>query len=139
MDWENILALLLDSVAKAIITIGVPYVIALVAKKVHNDKVVKYIEAAGDLVCNVVAYVDQTYVDALKEDGLFNEDEQMQAFNNVKEHVLEMLNEATKKAIVEMFGDLDYWLNMAIEGAVRLNKSNFVLPPVDEEVVGNDY
>jgi len=139
MDWENILALLLDSVAKAIITIGIPYVIALIAKKVHNDKITKYVAAAGDLVCDVVAYVDQIYVDALKEDGLFGEDEQQKAFNDVKEHVLRLLNEATKKAIVELFGDLDYWLNMAIEGAVRLNKSNFVLPPVDEEVVRNDY
>lgn len=139
MDWENILALLLDSVAKAIITIGVPYVIALIAKKVHNDKITKYVAAAGDLVCDVVAYVDQTYVDALKEDDLFGEDEQQKAFNDVKEHVLKLLNEATKKAIVELFGDLDYWLNMAIEGAVRLNKTTAALPLIKDEVTANDY
>lgn len=138
MDWETVLAEVITILAKAIIVAAVPYLVKLAKDKVHNDKINKYIDKAGDIVIQCVDYVNQTYVDALKEEGKFDKAMQMFAFDKCKDNVLHLLNENAKQAVIEVFGDFDFWVESMIETAVRNSVNHISAVPIEEGVVIED-
>lgn len=138
MDWETVLAEVIAILAKAIIVACVPYIVKLAKEKIHNDRINKYIDRAGDIVNQCVDYVNQTYVDALKEKGKFDKAAQREAFEMCKDRVLYILNENAKQAVIEMFGDFNCWLESAIERSVRNSVNHMPAIPIKEGVVIED-
>lgn len=130
MNWNEIVAFVLSSVLKLAITFVIPYlaalVVGLIKKKIKSDKVEKYVSFAADVVSKCVAYVDQIYVDALKEDGMFDKEAQKKAFEMCWQRTVLMLNEEAKKAVIEVYGDFEEWLKNAIESSVRENKFSYI-------------
>lgn len=126
MSWNEIVAFVLSSVLKVVIAIIIPYVVKLIIAKINNDKAAKYIAYAGDVVSQCVAYVDQIYVDNLKEDGMFSPEAQKKAFDMCKQKILLMLNEEAKNAVIMAYGDFEEWLTNAIEHSVRENKFSYI-------------
>lgn len=139
MDWETVLAEVISTLARLLIAACIPYAMKLLKDKIHNDKVNKYIDKAQDVIIQCVDYVNQTYVDALKEEGKFDKDAQKIAFARSREYVLRMLDEKAKEAVIEIFGDLELWIDSMIESSVR-NSINHVLelPMIEEGVVMED-
>lgn len=135
MDWETVLAEVLKIVSRIIIVFVIPYLASLAKEKLHNDKVNKYIDKAQDVIIQCVDYVNQTYVDALKKEGKFDKNAQETAFYNCKERVMYLLNENTKQAIIEVFGDLEFWADSMIETAVRNSINHSGVPVIDEGAV----
>lgn len=119
MDWEIVLAEVITAICGAIISVGIPFIISVISKKVNNDKVTMLLNNAGEIVKKCVIMIDQTYVDGLKAEGKFDKECQKAAFNMCKNNVLSLLNEEAKNAIIDTCGNLDSWLKTYIEATVR--------------------
>ena len=126
MSWNEIVAFVLSSILKVVVMAVIPYVVKLVISKIKNDRLAKYVAMAGDVVSKCVSYIDQIYVDNLKEDGMFDAVAQRKAFEMCKERIVAMLTEEAKKSIITVYGDFEEWLVNAIEHYVRENKVSFI-------------
>lgn len=109
-----------------LITAGGAYAVALIKrgtakieKQLDNDLASKYIDMASEAVAQAVAFTSQTFADALKTEGAFTKDKQLEAFNMAKNKSLEIMSDAAIKAISDVYGDLDIWLDTKIEQACR--------------------
>lgn len=109
-----------------LITAGGGYLVALLKKytaqlqqKNKIDTVDKYINIACDAVAQAVTYTAQTFVDALKAEGTFTKEKQIEAFNIAKDKALNILGEAVIDILDEIFDDTEAWLDTKIEQACR--------------------
>lgn len=82
----------------------------------------KYIEMLQDTIVKTVIAVNQTYVDALKQQGSFDKAAQEEAFKRVYETVLLSLNEEAYEYLNSIFGDLQAYITAQIEAAVKEHK-----------------
>lgn len=118
MTWTDILVKLVEVVFYGLISIVIPLLFSLVKKYNKNVQVEKLIDKAEVIVTKCVAMVNQTFVDYLKKEDSFDDEEKRQAFELAKANILEMMSEEAKLAIIEQIGDLDVWLKVQIEAAV---------------------
>lgn len=120
----NIISVVVTAVVIPLISIGGTQLIKLINKKVKNTEAAKHLSAATDIVLNAVRCVFQTYVEALKEQGKFDEQSHIVALTRAKDIALSLFTEETKAYIKENFGDLDKWLTTQIESTINLLKSS---------------
>ncbi len=109
-----------------IITAGGAYLVALlkkrtaqIEKELDNKTATKYMSMAADAVAQAVTYTAQTFADALKAEGKFTKEKQLEAFNKAKEKTLEILGDTAIKALGEIYGDFDAWVDTKIEQVCR--------------------
>ena len=126
MNWEDLLTYIIQTLCGLVITVGIPLLFALLRKKVKDEKLARLLTRVENIVKQTVILINQTYVDALKEEGLFDKEAQKAAFEMCKEKVLAMLNDEAIVAIAETFGDYEEWIRTLIEAYVRENKLEFV-------------
>lgn len=138
MDWENVLAELISTVARIVVALCIPYVAKLAKDKIHNDRINKYVDKAANVVNQIVDFVNQTYVDGLKKEGKFGREQQKVAFEMSKEYALQLINTEAKNACIEVFGDFELWLNSMIESSVRSSISHIPIAEIAEGVVVED-
>lgn len=96
-----------------------------------NEYTQKYIEMLNDTITSTVIAINQTYVDALKEKNAFDKAAQEEAFNRVYNMVKETLTEEANKYLNEAIEDLNTYITIKIEEAVKENKK-----PVIVEIEG---
>ena len=125
MTWEEVLIYVIDALMGLVITFAIPYVFKLLKDRTKNNILLDLIAQAEKTVENCVVTVNQTFVDALKADGIFDEEAAKMAFNMCKEKVLATLSDDAKKAIVQTVGSFDEWLKIQIESKVYFNKADF--------------
>lgn len=88
-----------------------------------SDKTAKkYVDMIYNTVVKCVIATNQTYVEALKEDGAFTKEAQEEAFNRTMNAVLAVLNKDAKDYITEATGDLQTYLTQLIEFEVNKQK-----------------
>lgn len=126
MNWEDLLTYIIQTLCGLVITVGIPLLFALLRKKVKDEKLARLLTRVENIVKQTVILINQTYVDALKEEGLFDKEAQKAAFDMCKEKVLAMLNDETIVAIAETFGDYEEWIRTLIEAYVRENKLEYI-------------
>lgn len=126
MTWKDLLIYIIQTVCGAVISVGIPMLFVVIRKKVKDEKLERIINRVENIVSKTVILVNQTYVDALKENDKFDKAAQIAAFNMCKEKVLAMLNDESIKAIAETFGDFDEWIRTLIEAYVRENKMDYI-------------
>jgi hypothetical protein len=109
-----------------LITAGGAYIVALIRKKTaqlqqeaDNKTAEKYMNMACDAVAQAVTYTAQTFVDALKKDGAFTAEKQLEAFEKAKNKTLQILGDTAVAALGEIYGDFDTWLETKIEQVCR--------------------
>lgn len=109
-----------------LITAGGAYLVALIRREtgkiqqeLDNEIASKYMEMAADAVTQAVTYTAQTFVDALKAEGAFTKEKQLEAFNKAKDKTLEILGDTAIAALGEIYGDFDAWLDTKIEQVCR--------------------
>jgi len=111
--------LTINDVFYALLTVAVPvalrYIIQLISAKVAGSH---YAEAV-DAVLAAVEYVNQTFVDSLKASGSFDTDAKLDAFEKAKNAALLSLSAGTQKWLEKNYADLDAWLAVQIESAVK--------------------
>lgn len=109
-----------------LITAGGGYLVALlrkrtaqIEKELDNKTASKYMNMACEAVDQAVTYTAQTFVDTLKAEGAFTKEKQLEAFQKAKDKTLEILGDTAVKALGEIYGDFDVWLNTKIEQVCR--------------------
>ena len=91
--------------------------------KTENEVLDKYIDMLTDTITSCVIATNQTYVDSLKKQGVFDAEAQKQAFTMTYKAVLDILTEDAKKYLTEAIGDFDIYLKQKIEAEVNLEKT----------------
>lgn len=93
-----------------------------IINKLDNDVAKKYTEMITNTIVDCVIATNQTYVEALKKQGKFDENAQKVAFEKTLNAVLGILSEEAKNYIKETTGDLNLYLSQLIEAEVNKAK-----------------
>ena len=125
----NILYIFITGCGVAITT----YVVNLINKKINEiqvntqiseyEQLNKYIDNAQDAIARIVLTLSQTVVDGLKASGNFTKEAQEQVKQQAIEMAKKMITDEAKNAIIQVYDDLDEFLNISIESLVRENKN----------------
>lgn len=129
MNIETFLMDMLYVVLVAAIPILTNYLVAfLESKKSQIDDNKKNLDFANtlskalDIVTTTVKYVSQTYVDDLKKQGKFDTVAQEEALKKAIETIQSQLDEDTKELLITAYGDLQTWIRVQIEAAIKDSK-----------------
>lgn len=91
-------------------------------EKTNNELANKYIDMIYNTVTNCVIATNQTYVDSLKEQGNFDKEAQIKAFNETLTAIKAMLSKDALEYIHSITEDTDFYLGQLIEASVRDQK-----------------
>lgn len=89
-----------------------------------NELYKKYINMLEQTIVNCVIATNQTYVDALKEQGAFDAEAQKEAFRRTYDQVMTILNDDAKVYLEAAVGDLNAYITSMIEAQVNMYKGN---------------
>lgn len=92
--------------------------------KASTDNVLahKYLDMLEQTVTDCVIATNQTYVEALKDQDLFDEEAQKEAFRRTYNAVIAILSEDAKEYLQAISGDLSTLVTSKIEAEVNSNK-----------------
>lgn len=126
MDWSNLLTELLYVVITAAIPVITVYITKYLKARFDETKVAASesilsttLNKTLDLILSVVTSTSQTYVDTLKSNNKFDLTAQKQAFDMTKKNILSMLTSESKDILATLYKDVDSWIDVQIEAAVR--------------------
>ena len=91
-------------------------------KDSENSDFTSYFYKFLEIVESCVTATNQTYVEALKKEGKFDEAAQKEAFEKTKQAILEILSDECKGILNDHMGNLDKLIEVAIEQAVKNDK-----------------
>ena len=121
IDLQNALQVFLI----ALLTVLSKFIVDWIAVKkkevmlnTDSETAKKYLELVATTVTNCVIATNQTYVDSLKDQDLFDKEAQIVAFNKTINKVLHLLNDEAINYLQEMTGDVSGYLTMLIEAEV---------------------
>ena len=97
--------------------------LAETAESRKNELEKKYLDMLSDTITDCVIATTQTYVEALKKQGKFDEEAQKIAFEQTYNAVMDILSEEAKKYLNEAIGDLNLYITQKIEAEVNVNKT----------------
>ena len=119
MDWNPIIAMLLEKlVPLACLVVGVLVIRWLKKKGVQQDEL-NYIQTAYSMLTKAVMNTNQVWVDAIKQsEGKLTAEQQAEARERTIEIFKEMITENVKLAIEAIYGSVDKWLDLNLESAV---------------------
>lgn len=117
--WMDVLIQVIEILVGLVISVGIPYLFALIKSKVKNSKVQAYLYRAEDYLTTAVTMVNQTFVEQLKKDGMFDADAQKNAFKMAMNSWLEMMSDEMKEVVIEEVGDFEIWAETIIEAKVN--------------------
>ena len=81
-----------------------------------------YLLEITEVISQAALCTTQTYVDALKAQGKFDKEAQLNAFDMTKTAVMALLAQEAKDFLAMMYGDVDLWIDTKIEQIVNLQK-----------------
>lgn len=112
----------INDVLYTVLTVALPlvlrYAFQLISAKYADSKY----SAAINAVFSAVEYVNQTFVDTLKKSGCFDDMAQVTALMQAKSAALKIMDASTKKWLEKTYDDIDNWLTVQIESAVKAVK-----------------
>lgn len=89
---------------------------------IDDATLVKYIDMLNNTITDCVIATNQTYVEALKQQGKFDIEAQKTAFQMTSKAVLDILSDDAKEYLTAAVGDLNVYIAKKIEAEVNLNK-----------------
>lgn len=105
------------------------YLITYINKKkvalqmeIENERAKAYMDLFEETIAKCVKTTNQTFVEALKKDGLFNKEAQEEAFNKTLHNVKAVLSEDCLKYLDMMTADVNTFIYTAIESEVNWAK-----------------
>lgn len=132
MEFSEMMNNVLYTILTAIVPVITGFTINLIRAKMKestvieeaakNEKISNLIKDALSDVMDAVLYVNQIYTDSLKASGKFDKAAQEEAFNRAYVEAMNMISGETKKAIEQVYGSFDKWLQIKIESSVNVAK-----------------
>ena len=121
---------LLQAVATAAIPVCAAFLVQFLRKKseqigaqIDNTELKELLDEVTDAVSTAVTYTSQTYVDALKKEGIFDVEAQKTALETSLKMAISLLSESARSALATIYGNLDDYLVSKIEAEVRNQKT----------------
>lgn len=133
MGWNEILMYIIETLLKLVVAVAIPYGFKLLRNKIQNDTQIKYLNKFEKLVADAVNQVQQTYVENMKAENLFDKQAQIDAFAMVKANVLNMMNDRMQEIVIDAVGDFDEYMRNIIESEVFKMKNNNIIPAIEAE------
>lgn len=90
---------------------------------IEADVLNKYIDMAENAVYKAVMETNQTYVDSLKKENVFDSAAQSEALNKSLEKAKAILSTEAKSILESAFGDINVYLTTSIESLIRTTKT----------------
>ena len=123
MDWNGIATeIILGVVGLVMSTFGI-LITYLINKYIKNDEIKGIVNSLNELVRNSVLEIYQTYVEALKKCGSFNETAQNEALERCLALINRNMPENVHAWLQESFCDIDAYLKSLIEAQIGLLKN----------------
>ena len=129
MDYKEVLTIIFEVVLvpllAALTGVAVKWINSKaneIKAKTDNAYLQKYIGMLNETITSAVVAVNQTYVEALKDQDIFTPEAQKEAFNRVYETVKNSLTEEAYIYLNEAIGDIDEYIINKIEQSVNVNK-----------------
>lgn len=91
-------------------------------KKSDSDITEKYLTMLQGTIEDAVLATTQTYVEALKNKNMFDEEAQKHAFKLTYDAIMRVLTDDAKKYIESAVGDLETYITNKIESTVNMSK-----------------
>lgn len=133
MTWNQVIMYIIETVFKLLVVAVIPYLANMVRVNLKNDLQVKYLNRFEQLVKDTVTQVQQTYVENMKAEDLFDKNAQAEAFDMVKATVLSLMNSRMMEIVMEAVGDFDEYIKNLIEAQVYGLKQNAHLPVIEAD------
>lgn len=129
MEWVLLLTDIFEACIIPLLGVLTAYLVAFIrnktkelAVKADNDLAEKYITMLGETISACVIATNQTYVENLKKDQIFDEEAQKEAFQKTYDAVMAVLTEDAKEYLASIYGDLNTFITNKIEAEVNLSK-----------------
>ena len=90
---------------------------------IDADVLNKYIDMAENAVYKAVMETNQTYVDSLKKEHIFDLEAQNEALSKSLEKAKTILSAEAKDILESAFGDINVYLTTSIEALIRSTKT----------------
>ena len=119
----NILSVVVSAVVLPLISLIGAKLVSFINTKINDEKASKLLTKATEIVTNAVRSVFQTYVEALKKNGIFDKESQISALNQAKTIAISQMTDEVKDYISTTYGDLDNWLSTNIEATINTLKN----------------
>jgi ABC-type transport system involved in cytochrome bd biosynthesis fused ATPase/permease subunit len=95
-----------------------------IKQKTQNELLYKYLDMINSTVEDCVIATNQTYVEALKNQNMFDAEAQKEAFKKTFDAVKSLLSQEAIEYLTEMAGDADLYISTLIEAEVNKNKGS---------------
>ena len=119
MEWNSILAMLLEGMIPLVCLVCGVLLIRWLKKKGVQEDELKYIQTAYSMLTKAVISTNQIWVDAIKQsEGRLSVEQQAEAREKTTEIFKEMITENVKFAIEAAYGSVEKWLDLNLESAV---------------------
>ena len=137
MNWNEVMELIIKLIIVPIIPLLAVYLKSLIQIKIAKAKreieaienetaskqVDKQLELAQKTLESCVTETTETYVSELKKLDKFDKNAQIIALNKSKEKFLDIISEATKEALEQVYGDYLKWIDTSIEKILESKKN----------------
>lgn len=124
MTWNEVIMYIIETIFKLLVVAVIPYCANIIRAKLKNDTQIKYLGRLEQMIADAVSQVQQTYVENMKAENLFDKKAQIEAFDMVKTSVLNMMNDRMMEIVMEAVGDFDEYIRNKIEADVFAIKQN---------------
>ena len=122
MELLKIVIMIVVPVATSVLTYyAQKYFNQLIDENV-SDEMEATLTKGFQILMDSVNYVQQTYVDSLKQQEKFTAEAQKEAFELAKKRAIELMNQHTQDAITHIYGNLDTYIDTMIESIINQNK-----------------
>ena len=126
MDWLELVNEIFRVCVVPLLGVLTAYVIAYIKKRqeeittnTQNELAKKYIDMLAKTVEECVIATNQTYVEALKEQNIFDLDAQDEALRRTYTAVITILSDEAKEYLGALYGDLNEYIVNKIEAEVK--------------------
>jgi hypothetical protein len=120
----NIISVVVTAVILPLISYAGARLITWLNTKIKDENAKQQLTVATDIVTNAVRSVFQTYVEALKKNGMFDKESQKVALIKAKNDALAQMTDEIKEYITKNYGDLETWIITQIESTINILKNN---------------
>ena len=120
--FGNMLAMLITAICGYFVTYISKKKQAL-QQEMDNELVVKYTDMLEQVIRECVAATNQTFVEALKKQGAFTEEAQMEAFAQTYNNVMGILSVECYEFLSEITADVEKFITNKIEAEVNFAKA----------------
>lgn len=117
-DPKTLVLSILGTILLGLAGWGVTVFTNWVSSKMKDQKAAKMIGDIMQIITDAVMEVFQTYVEALKTTGKFDEAAQKMAKDKAMQKIMARLTDTMKNYISEHYGDIKEWISDKIESTI---------------------